>query len=361
MKYLITMLTVLSLFDWGITQDSQIPDQEETLGEVIQTDQGSYTNISPDDLQSMLQSAGSNFLFINTHIPYEGEIANTDSFIPFNEVESFFPTLPKDKSSEIVVYCMSGRMSEIASETLVKLGFTNVKNLAGGMIAWQEAGYELHDAFGEREDLTTPDMDRISSQIGVPRYRFVKVDTVGDPYIGSLETPLVLVEFSDFNCPYCAKFHDETLPEIVETFVETDQLRYVYRDFVSVGGDASFGAAVAAECAREQIDDEDYFVLIDQLYASSGRKNMEKLISLASDMEIDQELVLDCIEAKSYEQEVAADLEAARSVGGRGTPAFVLGFQNEENLIEGVFFQGALPLQAFNNYINAFLEAAASQ
>ena len=81
-----------------------------------------------------------------------------------------------------------------------------------------------------------------------------------------------MVEFSDFNCPYCAKFHGETLPEIVQNYVETEQLRYVYRDLVSVGGALSFGAAVAAECTREQIDDESYFVLINQLYASSGRK-----------------------------------------------------------------------------------------
>ena len=56
----------------------------------------------------MLQTPKNNFLFINTHIPYEGEIANTDNFIPFNEIEIYFPALPKDKNSEIVVYGMSG-------------------------------------------------------------------------------------------------------------------------------------------------------------------------------------------------------------------------------------------------------------
>ena len=342
-------------------EQAEVQEETQTEQEESQVDQLGYININPDDLRDMLQTPKSNFLFINTHVPYQGEIANTDNFIPFDEIEIYFPALPKDKSSEIVVYDMSGDMSEIAAEIFISLGYTNIKNLAGGMTAWQEAGYELHDAFGEREDLTIPDLDRISSQVGVPRNRFIKVDTVGDPYIGSLETPLVLVEFSDFNCPYCSKFHSETLPEIVQTYVETNQLRYVYRDLVSVGGALSFGAAVAAECTREQIDDESYFVLINQLYASSGRKNMEGLINLASNMEVDLELVLDCLEAKSYEQEVTEDFEAALNTGARGTPVFVLGFQTEENLVEGIVFQGALPLGMLSNYINAFLEASAIQ
>ena len=75
-------------------------------------------------------------------------------------------------------------MSTIAAEAFVEFGYTNVKNLVGGMVAWQEAGYDLHDAFGEREDLTAPDLDRVSGQIGVPRNRFIQVDTIGDPYIG---------------------------------------------------------------------------------------------------------------------------------------------------------------------------------
>ncbi len=389
MKYLIFTLIALNMLFWGIAEDNKTSLQENTqeetqtkeeikeeaqkeevkeetqieeeVKEEAQTEKTSYINISPDDLHGMLQTPKSNFLFINTHTPYQGEIVNTDNFIPFNEIELYFPALPKDKSNEIVVYSLSGDMSETAAETLVKLGYTNVKNLSDGMIAWQEAGYELHEAFGEREDLTAPDMDRISSQIGVPRHRFVKVDTIDDPYIGSLETPLVLVEFSDFNCPYCARFHSETLPEIVQTYVETNQLRYVYRDLVSVGGALSFGAAVAAECTREQIDDESYFVLINQLYASSGRKNMESLINLASGMEIDLELVLDCLEAKNYEQEVSEDLEAALNTGARGTPVFVLGFQNEESLIEGIVFQGALPVGMLSNYIDTFLEASATQ
>jgi rhodanese-related sulfurtransferase len=71
------------------------------------------------------------------------EIAGTDLALPFNQVETNFARLPTDKSARVVLYCRSGSMSSIAARALAKLGFTNVWNLDGGMIAWQEAGYPL--------------------------------------------------------------------------------------------------------------------------------------------------------------------------------------------------------------------------
>ncbi len=100
-----------------------------------------YKNISPSELRFMLQDK--DFLLINTHIPYEGEIEGTDLFIPYNDTQSQLDELPTNKDAKIVVYCMSDRMSNIAARELVELGYTNVLNLEGGMISWEKSGYPL--------------------------------------------------------------------------------------------------------------------------------------------------------------------------------------------------------------------------
>jgi phage shock protein E len=102
---------------------------------------GRYTDVSAAGLASML--ARKDFPLINVHVPYEGEIEGTDLFLPFDQVGQNLARLPADKSAKLVLYCRSGHMSAIAARTLAGLGYTNVWNLEGGMIAWTDAGHPV--------------------------------------------------------------------------------------------------------------------------------------------------------------------------------------------------------------------------
>lgn len=113
----------------------------EAAGQQVVVPGGSYTDVSVAELQTML--ANKDFTFVNVHIPFEGNIADTDLSIPYNEIDENLEQLPKAKNAKIVLYCRSDRMSRIAAETLVSLGFTNVWNLDGGMVAWEQAGLPL--------------------------------------------------------------------------------------------------------------------------------------------------------------------------------------------------------------------------
>ena len=113
------------------------PGQSATAG------QATYGIVTPAQLNSML--AKKDFSFINVHVPYEGEIEQTDAFIPYDEIDKNLAQLPADKKAKIVLYCRSGRMSSMAAEELVKRGFSNVSHLDGGMAAWQAAGYSTVD------------------------------------------------------------------------------------------------------------------------------------------------------------------------------------------------------------------------
>jgi len=107
----------------------------------IATDKGQFFQITPAVLTSGLQAK--NFFFVNVHIPYAGEIEKTDAFIQYDQISLHFDELPADKNAPIVLYCRSGRMSGIAANTLADAGYTNVWDLAGGMVAWEAAGYEV--------------------------------------------------------------------------------------------------------------------------------------------------------------------------------------------------------------------------
>ena len=114
---------------------------EEQTQEVPVEGGGSYTDVSVEGLAVMMEEQ--EFPLVNVHIPYEGEIEGTDVFIPYNEIEQNLEQLPADKDARIVLYCRSGSMSAQASRTLVELGYTDVWNVDGGMIAWRNSGRTL--------------------------------------------------------------------------------------------------------------------------------------------------------------------------------------------------------------------------
>jgi len=111
--------------------------------ETVTVTGGSYQNITPAELNTMLKKK--DFVFVNVHIPFAANIADTDLSIPYDQISASenLSQLPADKSARIVLYCRSGRMSAIAAEELAALGYTNIWNLDGGMDAWEQAGFDL--------------------------------------------------------------------------------------------------------------------------------------------------------------------------------------------------------------------------
>ena len=172
--------------------------------------------------------------------------------------------------------------------------------------------------------------------------RLDDVSVDDDPVMGNEDAPVVIVEFSDFQCSYCARFYQDTLPQLFEEY--GDDIQFVYRDYpLSPIHPHAQEAAEAAECANDQ---DAFWEYHDLLFDNQTALDTESLISYAEELELDTDEFTDCLESGKYTDEVLADFEEGRSYGVSGTPTF---------FINGVRLVGAQPFANFQQVIEAEL------
>lgn len=136
------LLAALALLLIACGPGTAVPGDEAAGMAGLTKNTDGYTDISVEQLSSMLEDT--DLILVNVHIPYEGELPQTDLFIPYDQIAKNLDQLP-DKEALIVLYCRSGSMSTSAAKELVELGYTNLFELDGGFSDWKAAGYELLD------------------------------------------------------------------------------------------------------------------------------------------------------------------------------------------------------------------------
>ena len=157
------------------------------------------------------------------------------------------------------------------------------------------------------------------------------------PSLGPDDAPVVIVEFSAYGCPYCKRFHDETLPSILENYGSV--VRYVYRDMPTVNPQVSFAAAMAARCAREQGKFWEYH---HALFAAQDRLSDETLRALAAEVGLDTGAFDECLSSNRHYDAVNADFFDGAIAGVTTTPNF---------FINGTLYTGAQPYSFFQEVI----------
>jgi rhodanese-related sulfurtransferase len=141
MKKNLLLFLMITLFLTACAGSPSGKTNQSQMGKVVKTAKGQYTDISVSELESMLKKK--DFVFVNVHIPFEGNIPDTDLSIAYDTIDQHLDQLPADKNAKIVLYCRTDRMSNIAASTLVEKGYTNIYNLDGGFTDWEKAGLPI--------------------------------------------------------------------------------------------------------------------------------------------------------------------------------------------------------------------------
>ena len=184
----------------------------------------------------------------------------------------------------------------------------------------------------------------------------VSISADDDPVIGDPDAPITIIEFSDFQCPFCERFSTQTLPTLQEEYIDKGLVKLVYRDFPiqSIHPNAVV-TALAAECAHEQ---GGFKGMHDKLFEKQGEwKSVTAqdivgvLTGYASDIGIDSDEFETCLVMGRHVDDIRGDLEDGRAYGVSGTPGFFVG--NDQ--IGYVSIQGAQPFESFKRVIDAQL------
>jgi protein-disulfide isomerase len=158
-----------------------------------------------------------------------------------------------------------------------------------------------------------------------------------DPSLGPADAAITIIEFSDFQCGYCKKWHDEVLDRLLANY--PDQVRFVYRDFPILGPN-SIAAAEAADCAGEQ---GFYWPFYQNLFSMRYDLTTEAFQQYAAELDLDTQAFAECLADGRYNAEVMGDYNYAANLGVSSTPTF---------FINGIPLVGAQPYEVFQQVID---------
>jgi protein-disulfide isomerase len=165
--------------------------------------------------------------------------------------------------------------------------------------------------------------------------------------LGREDAPVTVVEFADYQCPFCRKFQSETFVELKKNYIDTGKVRFVSRDLPLDFHPNASGAAVAARCAGEQ---HKYWEMHDRMLNNDADLNSASLLRFGQQINLDMTAFGACLNEKKYTADIQKDVADAGTMGIGGTPSFVVG-KTAKDQIKGVRIAGAVPYAVFDTAI----------
>ena len=169
-------------------------------------------------------------------------------------------------------------------------------------------------------------------------------DLSGVSMLGSKTAPITIVEYTDYQCPYCQRFHVTAFAELKKAYIDTGKVRFFSKDMPLDFHPNAMRAAMAARCAGEQ---GKFWELRDTMGANPNSLDLEHIVGFAADLKMDTNALRACIDSGKYKERVQNDVLEAMKIGANGTPTFVIGKSVGEG-VDGELVVGALPFQMFD-------------
>ena len=171
-----------------------------------------------------------------------------------------------------------------------------------------------------------------------------RVATKGAFAIGSKDAPVTMVEFTDFQCPYCQRFHVSTFNDLKKNYIDTGKVRFVSRDLPLDFHPNAMQAAQAGRCAGEQ---GQFWPMRDQMGSHPEQLDIAHLLAFAGDLKLNVDTFRACVESGKYKNAIQTDMQEAVKIGANGTPSFVIG-KTQPDTVDGELVIGAMPYSVFD-------------
>ena len=234
-------------------------------------------------------------------------------------------------------------------------GRSELKSLRKEIADLQTGQTALGKDMGEVRDL-------LRRQPGAPQpSREIVLSVEGAPFKGNPNATVTLVEFTDYECGFCARHVKDTVPELEREYIATGKLKYVFRNFpLESIHKKAFKAHEAAVCAGEQ---NKFWEMHDRLFAHQSALTLADLPGHADALGLDPERFQSCLNLGRHAAQVRRDLAEGQKAGVTATPAFFLGLTtpNSSTLKVTRTLRGAKPYAAFKEAIDALLAAPAAR
>jgi protein-disulfide isomerase len=194
---------------------------------------------------------------------------------------------------------------------------------------------------------------------GQPAFKEQTVSIGDSPVMGDENAPVTLIEYSDYQCPFCARHYREVMPVLKEQYIDTGKLRFIMREnpIESIHRHAA-SAAMAGLCAQDQ---GKYWEMHDLMFSNQQTLDPESLKGFAKELGLDAAQFDDCLDSKKNFGRVNEDIASGTALGVRGTPGFFLGLTDPADPNKAdmkVFIRGAKPASEFQRAIDDLLATA---